>query len=489
MAPRDVLAGLDPPALWAHFSNITAIPRRSGQEAAIAEYIAHWAVSYGFPSRRDAPGNICVYVPPSKESPGPRTVALQAHLDMVCIRAEKAASDPAAGSIEIVREGQWLVAPNSTLGADNGIGIAAAMSIAESEDAPHGPLELLFTVEEETTGKGADGLDPSLIQAKVMVNLDAETSGVLDIGSAGSKWVGLRWPAPPESIPRSWLVVDIALSGLCGGHSGLEIGRNRLNGIKGIVWTIRRIPRDITFRLCAIEGGDACNAIPMRAHATIAFPPAERPNLEKHLAAAGSALKTRFAQTDPGLSLSMESIASQEAKCWSEESCARLLDLLAVVPSGVIAMEQVAPDIVETSNNLGIVALKVEGLEIDCLSRSSVAAALEEAITSIESAARLAGADFTHSSRGLPPWRVASDSAALATVQAAYRDLFSRDPRLVTVHAGVESGLIQQRIPGLQIVSLGPDIQGAHTVGERVNIASVVDFYNLLTEVVQRLAR
>ena len=489
MTPRAVFAGLDPPLLWAHFSDITSIPRQSGHESAIAQYVADWAVTSGFPFRRDAVGNICVYVPASGQSPGSRVVALQAHLDMVCVRAADSRSDPVKGLIEIVREGPWVVAPGSTLGADNGIGLAAAMSIAESEDAQHGPLELLFTVEEETTCRGADGLDPSLIHAKVMVNLDAETSGVLEIGCAGGTWTVLRWPVPTESLPQGWLTADIAISGLRGGHSGLDIGKNRLNALKAVVETIRRMAEHVTLRLCSIEGGDAINAIPIHAHATIAFPPAESPALAECLEAARSTLETRLAHADPGLSLSSTDVDPQGVKCWSEESGGRLLDLLAVVPSGVIAMEELASELVETSNNLGIVALKKEGVEVHCLSRSSVATDLEETVASIKSAARLAGADFAIVPPVLPPWRVAPDSAALATVQAVYRDLFHRDPKLVTVHAGAESGIVQQRIPGLEIVSLGPGIQGAHMPGERVNIPSVVEFYSLLSEVVQRLAR
>lgn len=488
MGSHDAFVGLEPAALWAHFSAIARIPRQSGQESAIAEWVANWADTCGFPFRRDAAGNICVYVPASQDSPSSRTVGLQAHLDMVCVRADNTASDPAMGNIEIIREGSWIVAPNSTLGADNGIGIAAAMCVAESKTTPHGPLELLFTVEEETTFKGADKVDPSLIHAHVMVNLDAETSGALEIGCAGGAWTVLRWPPPAEPLPVGCLVAHIAISGLRGGHSGVDIAKNRLNGIKGIVWVIRRIAKDVPIRLCGIEGGDAFNAIPIRAHATIAFPPAEASNLEESLAVAHARLLARFSHTEPRLSLSKDNVDPQGMECWSEESRDRLLDLLTIVPSGVIAMEHHSADLVETSNNLGVVAQKGDVLEVHCLSRSSVAIALEETVASIESAARLAGADFAVIPPVTPPWRVAPDSALLALVQDAYNDLFHREPRLVTVHAGAESGTIQQRIPGLDIISLGPEIQRAHMPGERVSVPSVVEFHSLLSEVVKRLA-
>ncbi|MCJ7569472.1 MAG: M20/M25/M40 family metallo-hydrolase [Anaerolineales bacterium] len=196
MISKDPFAGLEPAVLWTHFANIVNIPRPSGQESAIAEWLVNWADTHGFSFRHDTAGNICIYVPASQDMSGSVTVALQAHLDMVCVRAENSTSDPSIGNIEICREGEWIVAPNSTLGADNGIGIAAAMCVAENGVLPHGPLELLFTVEEETTGKGAEELDPSLVHAEVMLNLDTETSGVLPIGCAGGALTVISWPTP-----------------------------------------------------------------------------------------------------------------------------------------------------------------------------------------------------------------------------------------------------------------------------------------------------
>lgn len=488
MTSKDIFSGLEPAALWTYFARITEIPRPSGGESAIAEWLANWASAQGFSSRRDTAGNICVYVPASPDSLATRTVALQAHMDMVCVRSEDSTSDPTMGRIEILREGDWIVAPDSTLGADNGVGIAAAMCLAESKVTPHGPLELLFTVEEETTFKGADELNPSLIHTNVMLNLDSETARELYIGCAGATWTVLRWPAPTQPTPDGWLVTDITLSGLSGGHSGIDIHKNHLNAIKGMVWLVKRLARDLPFRLCALEGGDAFNAIPIRAHATISLPLTEAHSLEAALVDAHSRLASRFSLADPGLSLSMANIDPQGIKCWSDESRDRLLDLLTTVPSGVVAMEQHAPHIVETSNNLGIVALRNDVLEVHCLSRSSVADAQEETVASIESAAQLAGAEFAVVPPVTGPWRLRSDSALLAVVKATYQDLFRREPALATVHGAIECGTIQQRIPGLDVLSLGPEIHHAHRPGERVNIPSVVEFYALLCAVVRRLA-
>ena len=488
MSSKPALSGLEPASLWDCFSQITEIPRPSGQEAGIAEWITRWADRLGFACRRDAAGNLCVYVPASSGLTSSRTVALQAHLDMVCVRLENTASDPAAGHIEVRREADWIVAPHSTLGADNGIGIAAALCLAESTGLPHGPLELLFTVEEETTFKGADELDPSLLHADVMLNLDSESMQELYIGCAGAIWTRLRWPAPSQPLPEGWPASEISLSGLTGGHSGMDIHKNRLNAIQGMVRLLRSLSRHLPFQLCALEGGDAFNAIPIWSRARISFPPDLADSFEAALADARARLASRYSLTDPGLSLSMTRSALQGLQCWSDESRDRLLDLLSALPSGVLAMEQQASDIVETSSNLGLVALKDGALEIHSLSRSTVAEAQEETAASIESAARLAGADFAIIPPVTGPWRLRSDSALLSIVKAAYQDLFHREPAVVTAHGVVECGTIQERLPRLEALSLGPEIQNPHRPGERVHIPSVAEFYSLLCEVLRRLA-
>jgi len=488
MTSREVFVDLDPTPLWANFSRIAEIPRPSGHESEVIGWIADWAATRGYPSRRDTAGNIAIYVPGSLNSPGSQTTALQAHLDMVCVRHADSRSDPMTGNIEVIRDGEWIVAPHCTLGADNGIGIAAAMCLAESNTTPHGPLELLFTVEEETTLKGADNLDPDLVHTQTMLNLDADVFGELTIGCAGGTWTILRWPAPTDPVPESWLIADIVLSGLTGGHSGVDILNNRLNAIKGIVWLIRALQAHIPFHLCRLEGGDAFNAIPVRSHATIAFPSAEASALDGYLARAQSHLAARFSATDPHLSVSKATVSSEGVKCWPDQSWDRLLHLLTTIPSGVVAMEQHAPDLVESSSNLGIVAMRGDALEVHSLSRSSVAAAQEEIVTSIASAANLAGSDFAIVPPVVPPWRVPPDSPLLGVVKASYRNLFQRDPKLVTVHAGNECATIQRRVPGLDVVSIGPDIHQAHMPGERVSVPSVVKFHALLCEVVYRLA-
>lgn len=488
MHNREALAGLEPAALWAHFAEIAAIPRPSGQEAAATAWLNEWAQRRGFAARQDAAGNLCIRVPASPGAAKTPAVALQAHLDMVCVRAEGGASDPAAGRIEIAREGEWIVAPESTLGADNGIGIAAALCAAESEAVRHGPLELLFTVQEETSFGGADALDPALVSARLMLNLDAESISDLWIGCAGAGWSVLHFPLPEQAVPQGWPVAQIALAGLTGGHSGIDIARGRLNAIKALVSLLRALAGRGPVRLCALEGGAAINAIPIHARAAIALPAPDAAALESWLKSARADLQARVAASDPGLSLTCAWDPPAPPACWGEPRQARLLDLLERLPSGVLAMEQQAPDLVETSSNLGIVAAKDGRLEVHSLSRSSFPEALRATLASIEALAREAGAEFSIVPPVTPAWRADPDSPLLRTLQQAYRDLFQREPGLGTVHAALECASFQQRLPGLDVVAIGPDIRRPHMPGERVSIPSVRMFYDLLAEVLGRLA-
>ena len=489
MISKDPFSGLKPAVLWNHFAEITKIPRPGGQEAAVAEWLANWAEEHDFSHRLDSAGNICIYVPASDGLSESSTIALQGHLDMVCVAAENSASDPSAGKIDIVRDGDWIVAPESTLGADNGIGIAATMCLVEDNHVSHGPLELLFTVEEETTFKGAIELDPSLITAKMMINLDwADDNISLVIASAGVNTSLIKWPLPAENIPDDWVVYRIYLKGLKGGHSGVDIEKNRLNGIKGIVWLIQKIKGKIPVCLCELSGGDAKNAIPIHGRATIAIPPTGIQQFFKIVNSAADDLASRYSLTDPNLTLSVEKVDDQDIPCWSDDQRDQLIDLLSVLPSGVIAMEQTSPHLVETSNNLGVLKVRDNTLGIVCLTRSSVLDAHEQVVAAIESAARLAGAEFVPPKYPPSPWRIPEDSALLSITQAAYQDLFQKEIPLVTTHAGLECATIQEHFPDMDVISLGPVIQDCHKPGERVSISSVLKFYEHLCLIIRKLS-
>lgn len=483
-----MFAGLLPTGLWEHFGRITRIPRPSGQETAIAQHIMSWAERRGFPARRDAAGNLGVFVPESPRGLASPPIALQAHLDMVCAREEDSRADPARGEIRLVRDGEWIKADGSTLGADNGIAIAAMLHLAEAMEAPHGPIDLLFTVEEETTSGGADRLDPTLLRAKTLLNLDSEEDGVLVAGSAGGIWSVLRWAAPQHPIPDGWKSLEVALSGLQGGHSGLDISLHRMNGILGLV-RILRAAADIPLCLCALEGGDAFNAIPRQARAVVAYPSEEEAVIRRAIDAAGAELSDQHRDTEPGFSMRLASPPEPPSSGYSLTDTQRLLDTLSVLPNGVLAMDQHIPGLVETSCNVGLVALDGPSVVVHSFARSSVTPALHSVTAAIAAAAHLGGAEFSVVPPEGPCWQLDPDSPALALVQTTYRGLFGEEPRLRADHAFLECALIKKNNPDLDLVSFGPRIQDAHRPGERVHIGSVERFSRLLSEVVGSFGR
>lgn len=484
----DVFAGLQPAGLWVHFDRITHIPRPSGREAAISQYIVSWAERHGFPAQRDDAGNLYVLVPASPAAGGSPPIALQAHLDMVCVRDEASPSDPERGEIRIARDGEWVRAIGSTLGADNGIAIAAMLHTAESSELVHGPLDLLFTVEEETTSGGADQINPSLLRARVMLNLDSEEEGVVVAGSAGGIWSILRWLSPKGPVPDEWETVEVSLSGLQGGHSGIDISKHRLNAVHGLARILQRVAAEVPLCLAAVEGGDAFNAIPRQARAVVSYPAGEDARFATLYGQARSDLTDEYGENEPHLSIRLAALSGPPPLCYSPEDSRRLIDMLAVLPCGVLGMDRRFPDQVETSNNVGLVAIEEPHVVVHSFSRSSVTPALHAVVGAIAAAARLGGAEFSVVPPEGPCWEMDPGSHALAVVREASRRLFGRDPRLLTVHAFLECALIKKRVPDLDIISVGPEIRDAHKPGESVHIGSVERFSRLLAEVMRAFA-
>ncbi len=484
MSGNDVFAGLEPAALWRHFAALTRIPRPSGHEQRAIDHVCQWARAHGFGTRRDAAGNLCVRVPATHGREAAAPLVLQAHLDMVCERNADSPNDPEQGRIQVVREGEWLRSEGTTLGADNGIGIAAAMAVAEDRSLRHGPLELLMTVDEEAGMSGAQGLDPALLTGRTLINLDSEDDRLVFVGCAGGGDVKLTFRARRVELPRELQPLRLRVRGLQGGHSGIDIHRNRLNAIHALARLVQQGAADAPLRLAAIDGGNKRNAIPREAGATLCVADAEA--FRRQLAAATATLREQFRGRDDGLDVVVES-AGATADAWGEAESRRLLDLLRAMPSGVVSMSPDIPGLVETSTNLGVVRTQGEAAEILVLARSSVAAALAGLIDAHRSLARLAGAECAHLG-GYPGWQPDLGSRALAVTRRAYARLHGHEPQVTAVHAGLECGLIGQRVPGIDMVSFGPTLEGVHAPGERVHIASVGRFWRLLGAVLADLA-
>ena len=472
-----VLAELEPRLVWSHFDELTGIARPSKHEGAAREHVLAWAEARGLATSVDEAGNVVVRVPATTGREGAPTAVLQAHLDMVCERDPTSPYDPREGRIHVVREGDWVLADGTTLGADNGIGVAGALAAAEDPALRHGPLELLLTVSEEQGLDGAKALDPELVTGRLLVNLDGTSDGSITVGGAGSVHTFTRLRLSPDALPEGWSALSVALSGAKGGHSGEDIARGRSNAIAALARVLATARAGRPLRLVGLDGGVSRNAIPRAARAVVAVPAADEGAFRTAADGALDALREQHAGTDDELELSLERTDPQEAA--DEATTSRALDLLAATPSGVVAMSAVVTGTVETSTSLNVAGTADGVLTLASMSRSASPIALDALVARFEALARLAGAEI-EVARSYPPWRPDLGSSLLATARATFARLFDAEPRLEVVHGGLECAVLGERLPGVQMISIGPEIVGQHAPGERLRISGTERYYRLL---------
>ncbi|MCP3962868.1 MAG: aminoacyl-histidine dipeptidase [bacterium] len=483
------LEALTPRPVWSHFDAISQVPRPSKHEERIAAHVREWAERQGFGVQPDASGNMVVSVPATSGRESAPVVVLQAHLDMVCEKNSGVEHDFMTDPIRVAVDGDWVVAEGTTLGADNGLGAAAAMAVAVDGEVVHGPLELLFTLDEETGLNGASALDPAIVSGKLLVNLDTEEDDAVYIGCAGSAGVeatvGLRRVGAGAG---ERLVLSVR--GLRGGHSGLDIIENRGNAIKAAARVlIAALDSGTEIGLVAFDGGSKRNAIARECFAHLVVEREHKAGLEEALRAALAELRGELGQVEPNLEIVLES-ADADAPSWPPVISAdrdRLLRTIAAAPHGVIAMSRDVAGLVETSNNLGVVRTAEESATVLCSFRSSVNAALAGTMQSLRSLFLLAGAEVSEDS-GYPGWKPNPDSPLVRRTVDVYERLFGEPPEIKAVHAGLECGILAEKVPGLDAVSIGPLIRNAHSPEEKANIPSVGKFYSLLKELLDELA-
>jgi dipeptidase D len=510
------VTGLEPEGLWRHFEALTKIARPSGHEELVVEHVRAWAGGHGFSFRQDSGNNVVVQVPATAGRESAPTLVLQAHLDMVCERLPDSPNDPAEGRIALVRDGDWLTADGTTLGADDGIGVAAAMALAEDASCAHGPLELLLTVNEEVGGpeEGASALDPSLITGRMLLNLDSEKDGKLTIGSASSTDTTTVVELPREAANGVALSVtiggglgghsgvDIALGhanareaangvalsvtigGGLGGHSGVDIALGHANAIKVLGRVLREALAATPFRLASADGGRSWNAIPRDATAVCVV--SDESRFREAVAAAGATIADAHRTTDPGVTVAVA--AAEATDAWTEDGTRTLLDLLAVLPCGPLALSADFEGLVETSTSVGQIVSDGGRFEVHSLSRSSNAAALPDVMGALAAAARLAGGSFEVGLED-PGWRPNLDSPVLAVTRRVYEEEFGAEPVVTAVHAWLETAVIGETVPRLDMIAIGPQIEAPHSPDERVSIPTVERFWRLLVSVVDELAR
>jgi dipeptidase D len=480
------LAGLEPRSFWAHFEALTRIPRPSRQEEPVIEHVRAWAADHGFELHQDAGRNLVLRVPATSGRESAPTVSLQGHLDMVCERDPSSPNDPAEGRIVLVRDGDWLKADGTTLGADDGVAIAAMMALAEDESLPHGPLELLMTVAEEVGLEGANAFDGSLVEGRILVNLDSEEDGKLTVGCAGSTDTWIRIEAPREAPGAGAATLAVTVSGGLGGHSGMNIEYGRSNAVKVLGRALREAHATVPFRLVSLDGGKSRNAIPRDATAVVSVGADREAELRAAIETAAATIRDAFSKTDAGVDVTVDS-AETAAEPWTEAATTTLLDAVALVPTGPLALSPDFDDLVETSTSLGEAITESDRLTLHSLSRSSNDAALPDVIGALAAAARLAGGELEvkHNYGG---WRPNLDSPALAALHASYVGLFGEEPIVTAVHAGLETAVIGDKVPGLDMISFGPQIEAPHSPDERVSIPTVERFWRLLVAFVDELS-
>ena len=481
------LENLQPRAVWAHFATLCAIPRPSLGEAALRQYLIGWAQACGIAATVDGAGNLILKKPASpgcEASPG---VVLQGHLDMVCQANAGTVHDFGRDPIRPVVKDGWVLAENTTLGADNGIGVALALAALEEPGLRHPPLEVLLTVNEESGMDGARELAPGTLQGRYLLNLDTEEWGHFYLGCAGGVDVEVRHDCAREDLPPGHVPMRLEVSGLRGGHSGIDIHLGRGNAIKLLAEAMRELAERFDLRLIAMQGGTARNAIPREAFAVFALPAAEAAQLQAWAQQKRAAWRERLAQADAGVALSVQAVELSGGKALAPVERDRLLGFLDSVANGVARVSEDFPGVTDTSSNLGVLALADGEFKATFKVRS-----LHDA-----RAGRLAGERVAQAaaaglqawkSGAYPGWTPDPASPLLALCQQIYTCEFGQPASLQVIHAGLECGLLAASHPQLDMISFGPDIRGAHAPGESVEIDSVSRCWQLLKALLQGLA-
>lgn len=482
---HSVFSGLQPANVWAHFAMLCATPRASKQEGALRAHIKGWAEARGLPTMVDAAGNLIVRKPASpgrEQAPG---VVLQAHLDMVCQKNAESSHDFSCDVIQPALRDGWLIAEETTLGADNGIGVALILAVLEDGSLVHGPLEALLTVDEEAGMGGARGLAAGVLEGSLMLNLDTEEWGEFYLGCAGGLDVNVTRLGVAEAVPSDYKTCRISLRGLRGGHSGVNIHEERGNAIKLLVRVLRQLEAAMPLRLAELQGGSARNALPREAFATIAVPAEALARLPVLLDEQQALLRAELQGVDDGVAL--ELAAAPAALLMSQTEQAIWLASLHAAPHGVRRMSRQVPGVVETSNNLGMVDVHPNGGSCNFMVRSLLGSASLALADEIVSLFALSGTPAEKAGY-YPGWAPNPDSALLALCQAVYRRDFAAESKVQVIHAGLECGIIGAKYPGLDIVSFGPTIRGAHAPGEAVEISTVDRCWALLRAILVELA-
>jgi dipeptidase D len=482
-----VLGNLKPEAIWNHFEEICKYARPSGLEDKVAGYIVSVGKRNNLETFRDEFGNVIIRKPatPGKENLTP--VVLQGHLDMVGEKNNDVQHNFDKDPIQLAVDGDWVKAKGTTLGSDNGIGVAAALAVIESKDVEHGPLEALFTLEEETGMFGAKALKAGVLKSSILINLDSEEDGTLYIGCAGGQNTVVKIKYDQKDVPENTFALELKVSGLKGGHSGLDIHTGRGNAIKLMVRLLHELNYKFGIRLVNINGGSKHNAIPRESSAVIRAAKKIKDDVVSYIENYNKTVQAEFTSVEPNLNVTASDIKSR-SKVIDKSSASNLINSLYAVQNGVIKMSADIAGLVETSTNLAVVVTKSKAVEITLSQRSSVESERDDISNSITALFKLAKAEVNQTD-GYPGWKPNIKSPVLGVLKNVYKKLYGSEPEIKAIHAGLECGIINERYPDLDMISFGPTIIGAHSPDEKVQISTVNKFWDLLVNVLKNIPK
>ncbi len=479
------LTKLEPAKIWYFFREILSIPRPSKKEEKVINYLLAFARERNLEAIKDETNNVLIRKPATPGMENKKSVVLQSHIDMVCEKNSDKVHDFENDPIDTYMDGGWVKAKGTTLGGDDGIGVAAELALLDSEDIQHGPIECLFTIDEETGLTGAFGLKPDFLKSSILLNLDSEDEGQLYIGCAGGQDT-LSWlPYKNQVAPKGYKSLKIIITGLTGGHSGDDINKNRGNANKILnrfLWTHKD---NFQMKLSVFDGGNLRNAIAREAYALVMIPSEKTDSLIAEAKTYETVVRNEFHTTEPGLRISVIETEQPEMVIRDEDFTKLVLSLYAC-PHGVIALSQDIPDFVETSTNLASVKFLEDEILVTTSQRSSVESEKWDVTNMIISLFSLAGGR-SKTSEGYPGWKPNPNSEIVDLTEKSYEKLFKVQPKVLAIHAGLECGLIGDKYPKMDMVSYGPTIKGAHSPDERLDIESVVKFWDLTLKVLKNI--
>ena len=477
---------LRPKIVFDCFAEVNKIPRPSKREDKIIAFLKNFGESLGLPTKVDETGNVCISKPATKGHEGRKTVILQSHMDMVCEKNKDVSFDFDKDAIQTYVDGEWLRAKGTTLGADDGIGVAMEMAILRSNDIEHGPIECVFTRDEETGLTGAVGMKSDFMHGDYLINLDSEDEGQIFVSCAGGVRTTATYSFPTENLPEGYYTFQVGVKGLTGGHSGDDINKKRANANKLLIRFLVGEMEKTDLRLIDIQSGGLHNAIPREGHAVCAVPLSFKEQLRVDLNVLAAHVEEEFSRTENGALFTLESCQPAVSACMEPQAMRRMLLSLHAVHNGVYAMSQDIEWLVETSSNLASVRLQEGKVVVTTSQRSSIGSACQNMASIVRAAFELGGAKVL-TNEGYPGWKLNPNSEIVKIAKESYERLYGKEPKILAIHAGLECGLFSEKYPKLDMVSFGPTLRGVHSPDERLLIPTVQLVWDHLLDILKHV--